>query len=192
MAKTGARFHFIPEVLSGARIHAAAKTVRGGLPRLIEVSRVNIRHKTLFLPMMPTLFLAHQVISRIRISRIGPLYRWLKRQWRQAGGRFIPSKVVFGIGHGPQIEDQPAFASFPVYRLVSNVRFQAARKVNRSRVQIMGRETVGTPGDRSLDLEGCRFVESVDVVIDDYAGPLPNAFTLKARAEGLPTAFPGA
>jgi hypothetical protein len=79
-----------------------------------------------------------------------------------------------------------------VYRLVSSVRFQAARKVNRSRVQIMGRETVGTPGDRSLDLEGCRFVESVDVVIDDYAGPLPNAFTLKVRAEGLPTALPGA
>ena len=183
MARTGSRFRFIPEVLSGARIHQNAKTVKGGWRRFLEVSRVNLRHKTLPLPMIPTLYLLHLVASRIQLSKFGPLYRWLRRLWRSAGGRLIEKKVVLGIGEGPRLVSQPASVRFPVFKEVGEVRFRLGLSVGRAKVTICGEEAGSSGFNYARPFERGHFLAEAVVDVSEYPGALPDSIAVQAVGE---------
>ena len=182
MARTGARFRFIPEVLSGARIHAGAKTVRGGLRRFLEIARVNIRHKTQPMPMLATLFMVHQIAGRLRLKRLGPLHRALLRLWSAFGGPSIEQRVVFGIGHGPQLVAQSADVRFPAYREIGELRFGFYPTGANATVKICGEAAVAAGSTYLLRFSSTRFVEEVRVEVSEFRGLLPARIVLQGSA----------
>lgn len=179
MATAGAKFEFLSDVLSGVRIHPDAKTVRGGLRRFIEVSRVNLRHKTQFLPMVATMFVAHRFFRLLRLNRFTPLSRLLRRLWQKAGGRLITQRVILGVGCGPRLLDSSASIRFPVYKRCSQVAV-SIQGAERARVRICGSEVTRSAGKWTAPFQDAPFLESVEVAIDDYQGPLPAKVFVRA------------
>lgn len=173
MARSGAKFRFIPEVLSAARIHAGAKTVRGGLRRFLELTRVNLRHKTRPLPILATHFLAHQVAGRFPLKRLGPLHHALRMLWRSLGGPSIEHSVVFGIGRGPRLTARFADVCFPVFRKVTALRLRFDRPESRADVRICGEEAVFSGSSYLRQFETARFIEDARIEVAGYEGALP-------------------
>jgi glycosyltransferase involved in cell wall biosynthesis len=179
MARSGAKFRFLPEVLAAARIHAGAKTVRGGLRRFLEVTRVNLRHKTRPLPTLATHFLAHQVAGRLRLKSLGPLYSALLRLRGSLGGLSIQQSVVLGIGHGPKLLARSADVRFPVFREVSAFRVQFDRPEARADVRICGEVAVRSGSSYCRQFESARFIEDVRVEVEGYEGVLPASIAVQ-------------
>ena len=184
MARSGAKFRFIPEVLSAARIHAGAKTVRGGLRRFPELTRVNLRYKTRPLPILATHFLAHQVAGRLRLKRLGPLHRALIMLWRSLGGPSIEQTMVFGIGPGPQLIARSADVRFPVFREVSAFRVHFDRPEARANVRISGEGALFSGSSYFWQFESARFIEDVRVEVAAYEGVLPASIAVQVVWQG--------
>lgn len=185
MARTGSKFHFLPEILSGARIHAGAKTVRGGLRRVLELTRVNLRHKTQPLPMLATLFVIHRVAGYLRLNKLQSLRRSLRDLWSSFGGPSVEERTVFGIGRGPQLIAQSADIRFPVYREVGELQIWFDRSVGRANVRICGEAAVASGSSYVVQFRPARFLEGVCVEVSDYAGALPVGITIRS-SEGEP------
>ena len=142
LARARKRFWFLPEVLSGARLHPGAKTARGGLRRWLELTRVNLKHATLPLPMFPILYLAHRYSTRMKGS-LGPLHLPLRLLWRRLTGRGGEEKApVLGLRApmnvaGPDFRiEAPVFSRLGTVRLVARAGETIADmdvRVNRAR-----------------------------------------------------------
>ena len=139
-ARANARFVFLPKILSGARLHPSAKTATGGTARLLEIFRVNARHRTRLLPMVPVIYVA-SLLSPWARATLGPAYSPLRRVWRTQTSHWNPSKTAVNglMASGRVVE--PAFAiEIPVYRAIQGVRLS---------ISLGGRE-----GEVSARLEG--------------------------------------
>lgn len=109
-AKCGARFQMAPEVWAGARVHENAKTSRGGFGRLLEIGRINLRHRTTRLPLLPLLYLAYRANRLLPVARVFPILRW----WRGLTGE-NRSTVVDGVASDSRVVSDPARLLYPVF-----------------------------------------------------------------------------
>lgn len=115
-AKCGARFHFVPEVWAGARVHPQAKTSRGGAGRLFEIWKINRRHRTSNLPLVPFLYLAYRANRLLHLAGVPSVLGWWRRLTK--GDR---STVVDGIASPSMIVGDPARLLYPVFADLSGL-----------------------------------------------------------------------
>lgn len=115
--RAGARFEYVPEVWSGARVHSDAKTTRGGFRRWLEVTRVNWRHRTLPVPMVPILYAAHRVNRWFGLRRLPALRDW----WRGLVGSGGSAHPVTGIGLDSVLLSIPSRMTYPVWGQVDGL-----------------------------------------------------------------------
>lgn len=118
MAKDDSSFHFMPDVLSGARVHPSAKTSQGGAMRLIEVFRVNRRYATRsWVPPMAVLALGSAIGHRLRPFRALPrrLFRRLLPDWQ------VKKTIVCGLDFEARVREEFVAMRFPVFREVQSL-----------------------------------------------------------------------
>jgi len=185
-ASCGAKFLYVPEVWAGARIHPGAKTARGGVGRMLEVSRVNLRHRTRSLPFVPILYLAHRVNRALALNRFPVLRNW----WRRITGE-NRSTAVNGIAQGPLIVSDPARMVYPVFealeRLIVDLNDAdappASVLVNGRAMRRRGRvyETTSFAGGR---------VEAVDIHVTGIGRSLPCPFSVRHHPRANPPRRP--
>ncbi len=173
-ARVGARFRFVPEVWAGARIHPEAKTSRGGLEPLLEVWRVNARHRTLPLPMLPILFAAYCAnrYFAFRLTRV-PL---LQDKWRQlTGGR--RSVTIDGVAQGGLIVKDSARIRYPTYEPLARVSLDLSDAEHPpASVSVNGRAIMRGRGVYEADFPGDEVKEMIDIQITNIDRGLPAPF----------------
>lgn len=173
-ARAGARFAFVPEIWAGARIHPDAKTSRGGWRRLAEVWRVNSRHRTLPVPMLPILYAAYRANRALPLARVPLLKDWWRR--RTGGARTV---TVRGVGHNSMIVGDPVSLSYPVYDRLERVEIDiddagftpASMTLNGRPMTRIDRAYVALFADQEV-------VDAVEIRIAGIARPLPTPFTV--------------
>ena len=120
-ARDGCRFHFLDEVLSGARHYADTKTGGGGLKRQAEILRVNQRHKTTRLPLAAAAHLYADII-RPRMGWIHPAARSL---WRALSRRrFHSPALIKGMAYPDRVLASPVVLRFPCFSALRGARVE--------------------------------------------------------------------
>jgi glycosyltransferase involved in cell wall biosynthesis len=170
LAKAGFRFEHLSEVLSAARLHPATKTARGGWRRLVEISRVNLRHTTRTVPLAPFVHIAVRCFD-------GRWLRHLRSPMRQAWEAITGRKktVVNGLQGRGSVVCREFAVRFPVYRNLdrvrlivtmaapSNVRRRVTARLNESQAY---EQTTLTTGQQSLEwhFDAERIVTRIEIV----------------------------
>ncbi|MCK6473929.1 MAG: glycosyltransferase [Planctomycetes bacterium] len=122
--EAGCVFRQIDEVLSGVRIYSAAKTYAGGMRRIAELYRINLRHKTTRFPYAAASYFLSDMIG----GRLHLLHGLLRRAWRLTTGRAqAKSSVVRGLGAPDLIVEPEARVQLPVYARVASARVDIYR-----------------------------------------------------------------
>lgn len=178
LAECGARFRFVPEVLAAARLLPGAKTSRMTLPRLAEITRVNLRHGK---PLVPLLYLAHLQAPWLRWLVGSRGFESMRRAWRTSTGR--PAELggwVNGVGRGNAVRGREFALHFPLFaplarasvRIVASSRSQAWSATLNGRLLLPGRD----PAERVIDIgPEATFVEAIDLRGHFDADPPPDA-----------------
>lgn len=122
--EAGCVFRQIDEVLSGVRIYSSAKTYAGGMRRIAELYRINMRHKTTRFPYAAASYFLSDMIG----GRLHLLHGLLRRVWRLTTGRAqVKSSVVRGLGAPDLIVEPQARVQLPVYARVASARVDVYR-----------------------------------------------------------------
>jgi glycosyltransferase involved in cell wall biosynthesis len=167
-AKCGARFHYAPEVWAGARVHPQAKTSRGGVGRVLEIGRINRRHRTTKLPLVPFLYLAHRANRVLNLAGAPSVLGW----WRglTKGDR---STVVDGVASPSMIVDDPARLHYPVFAEVSGLTVDLDDAAYPpATVLANGRELIRRGGTYEATLTG-ETLNVLDIRVSAIRRPLP-------------------
>ena len=118
-ARAGCRFHFLDEVLSGARYYEDTKTGGGGLKRQAEIFRVNRQHKTSRLPLAAAAHFYGDVVK----PRFAALHPVARRLWRAVNRRrFHTPALINGLAYPDQVHASPVRLRFPCYAEVRGAR----------------------------------------------------------------------
>ena len=179
-ARAGARFQFVPEVWAGARVHKGAKTSRGGLRRLVEVCKVNMRHRTQPAPLVPILYAAHRANRALALQRLPRLRDW----WRAITGE-NRSTAPWGIAQGSLIVSDPARLIYPVFEYLNGltVDLDDADYAPAS-ILVNGRAMTRTRRTYEMRTPGGEVVNSLEVEISQLHRPLPAPFTVQHTHPG--------
>lgn len=117
MARAGARFMRIREVLAAARLHSEAKTQSGGFRRTRELCRVNMRHAAFGIPFVATAQVYHRHVRKL-MGPFAAVPRWV---WTSLLGAPRARGRVQGIGRNGRIAAGAFRVRFPVFRPISKV-----------------------------------------------------------------------
>lgn len=171
LAESGARFSFLPEVLAAARLLPGAKTAQMTLPRLAEITQVNLRHGK---PLVPLLYLAHLQAPGLRWLVGSRGFASMRRAWRTRTGR--PAELgewVNGVGPGNAVRGREFAIQFPLFAPVAQacVRIAASSAPRAWSATLNGR--LLRPGSDPM--------ARVDILAED---PLVEAIDLRGRFDG--------
>jgi len=177
LARAKKRFFFLPEVLSGARLHPGTKTSRGGLRRWLELTRVNMKHATLAVPMLPILYLAHLYSTRMKWT-LGPLHRPLRRWWRHVTGRNGHEKApVLGLRAPLRVAGSEFRIEAPVFSRLETLRLVARAEAAGDSVADVDVRVNGAGPDRTTRPE-----PGVAIFEWNFQNDFVNALSVHGRA----------
>lgn len=121
MARAGHRFLRVNEVLAAARIHAAAKTSRGGLQRSRELMRVNHRHASFGIPFVALAHLYQRYVRRFA----GPLAALPRWAWKTLLSAPRSNNFVQGVGPNGRVAPGRFRIRFPIFAEMRTLRLES-------------------------------------------------------------------
>ena len=115
LAHAGAKFQYLPNLLSANREHGSTKTLSGGRERQREIRRIHRKHRTSLVPWAAISFALGERLKRLGNYDHGSwVYRYARRGKRLL--RREPHNHLYGLeAHGSRLDHQFRIR-FPYYR----------------------------------------------------------------------------